>query len=55
MLRGEVFAALRLLDEQSSGGVFPPLGRRTIDVLQDLRLKHPVGKESNPTFMLDGG
>ncbi len=50
MLRGKVNAALRLLDEQSSGGVLP----LTEETLQDLRKKHPIAKEGNPAVMLDG-
>ncbi len=50
MLRGKVNAALRLLDEQSSGGVLP----LTEETLQDLRKKYPVAKEGNPAVMLDG-
>ena len=45
MLRGKVNTALRLLDEQSFGGVLS----LTEETLQDLRKKHPVAKEGNPS------
>ena len=41
---------MRLLDEQSSGGVLS----LSDDVLKELRLKHPAGKEGNPSVMLEG-
>ena len=50
IFRGKVNAALRLLDEQSSGGVLP----LSDDVYQDLRMKHPAAKPEDGSVMLQG-
>ena len=50
IFRGKVNAALRLLDDQSSGGVLP----LNDEVYQDLRRKHPAAKKEDCSFMLQG-
>ena len=50
IFRGKVNAALRLLDDQSSGGVLP----LNDEVYQDLRRKHPTAKKADCSVMLQG-
>ena len=50
MLKGNVNAALRLLDNQQSAG-FLPLSK---DVLDQLRSKHPSAEPANDYFLLKG-
>ena len=50
MMEGKVNAALRVLDEEQSGGVLP----LSEAVLKDLQNKHPLSEPPNPTVMIDG-
>ena len=50
MMEGKVNAALRLLDEESSGDVLP----LSDAVLDDLQAKHPPPVPLNPSVMIDG-
>ena len=50
MMEGKVNAALRVLDEEQSGGVLP----LSEAVLKDLQNKHPHSEPPNPTVMIDG-
>ena len=50
IIRGKVNAALRLLDDQSSGSVLP----LNDEVYQDLQRKHPEAKKEDCSVMLQG-
>ena len=50
MLQGKVNAALRVLDEESSGGILP----QTNTVFQDLQSKHPLSQPANESVMIKG-
>ena len=50
MFQGKVNAALRLLDQESQGGVLP----LTDDVYEDLKKKHPEAKPADASVMITG-
>ena len=50
VLEGKINAAMKLLDQQSSGGVLP-LSQSTIN---ELKRKHPEASEADPSLLIDG-
>jgi hypothetical protein len=50
MFQGKVNAALRLLDQETQGGVLP----LTDDVYEDLKKKHPEAKPADASVMITG-
>jgi hypothetical protein len=50
MFQGKVHAALRLLDDKTSGGVL----KLSEETLRDLRAKHPAGANADDSILLHG-